>query len=296
MEIINKYSLIVPIYINEKIVIDMLAIIDDGFSKVSQVNYSENFDSGSKNALGIGVSTSSIINKFLKIDFKGDITNNDSRHSCNSTSKEKVHTSVSLLSKFRSHLIENKMLNNDLNVKNLKIGDFVEIEGELKKNPLIEFLDSFVNMFKMANIFSEKNKVKNGKNANGKKNENQDIINQITLFSDELKHTGTIDFILQNNQVETVLSTQEQYLSNDNISEIIGGTFKVLGKVIAICEDDSRFINLFRKTTLSLLPEEMLESLFSGFKSDELKFYNLPEFRTKIKGPAIIVIPIAIYS
>ena len=96
--------------------------------------------------------------------------------------------------------------------------------------------------------------------------------------------------------METVLSTQEQYLSNDNISEIIGGTFKVLGKVIAICEDDSRFINLFRKTTLSLLPEEMLESLFSGFKSDELKFYNLPEFRTKIKGPAIIVIPIAIYS
>lgn len=274
----------------------MLAIIDDGFSMVSQVNYSENFDSMGKNSLGIGVSTSSIINKFLKIDFKGDITNNDSKQICNNTSKEIVHTNVSLLSKFRSHLIENKMLNKDLNVKNLRIGDFVEIEGELKKNPLIEFLDSFVNMFKMANIFSEENQVVNGKNANGKKNKNQNIINQITLFSDELKHTGTIDFILQNNQVETVLSTQEQYLSNDNISEIIGGTFKVLGKVIAVCEDDSRYINLFRKTTLSLLPDEMLEALFSGFKSDELEPYNLPEFRTKIKGPAIIVIPIAIYS
>ena len=44
----NKNSLIVPIYINEKIVIDMLAIIDDGFSKVSQINSVENIDN-SKN-------------------------------------------------------------------------------------------------------------------------------------------------------------------------------------------------------------------------------------------------------
>ena len=31
--------LIVPVYIIEKIVLDMLAIIEDGFSTVSQVNY-----------------------------------------------------------------------------------------------------------------------------------------------------------------------------------------------------------------------------------------------------------------
>lgn len=33
----NK-SLIIPVYINEKIVIDMLAIIEDGFSAVSQIS------------------------------------------------------------------------------------------------------------------------------------------------------------------------------------------------------------------------------------------------------------------
>ena len=31
--------LIIPVYINEKIVLDMLAIIEDGFSMVSQINY-----------------------------------------------------------------------------------------------------------------------------------------------------------------------------------------------------------------------------------------------------------------
>lgn len=292
----NKNSLIVPIYINEKIVIDMLAIIDDGFSKVSQINSVENIDNSKKSTVGIDVSTSSIISKFLKIDFRGDIDNQKTNQFSNSTSKEKIHTNVSLLSKFRSYILENKILKSNFDIGKLKIGDFIEIEGELQKNPLIEFLDAFINIYKIVDIFSEESCLGNKNKAKTQDKENQKTIKQIKSFSEELKHSGTIDFILSSGQGEIVLSTQEQYLSNDNISEILGGTFKILGKVIAICEDDSKYINLLRKTTLSLLPEEMLEEIFSGFKSSELGQFNLPEFRTKIKGPAMIVIPIAIYS
>ena len=292
----NKNSLIVPIYINEKIVIDMLAIIDDGFSKVSQINSVENIDNSKKSTVGIDVSTSSIISKFLKIDFRGDIDNQKTNQFSNSTSKEKIHTNVSLLSKFRSYILENKILKSNFDIGKLKIGDFIEIEGELQKNPLIEFLDAFINIYKIVDIFSEESCLGNKNKAKTQDKENQKTIKQIKSFSEELKHSGTIDFILSSGQGEIVLSTQEQYLSNDNISEILGGTFQILGKVIAICEDDSKYINLLRKTTLSLLPEEMLEEIFSGFKSSELGQFNLPEFRTKIKGPAMIVIPIAIYS
>lgn len=292
----NKNSLIVPIYINEKIVIDMLAIIDDGFSKVSQINSVENIDKNEKNAVKVGVSTSSIISKFLKIDFKGDIANQKTTQRNNSMSKEKVHTNVSLLSKFRSYIFENEILKINFDIGKLKIGDFIEFEGELQKNPLIEFLDAFVDIYKLVDIFSEESHLGNKSKAKTQEKENQKIIKQIKSFSDELKHSGTIDFILSSEQGDIVLSTQEQYLSNDNISEILGGTFKVLGKVIAICEDDSNNINLLRKTTLSLLPEELLEEVFAGFKSGEVEQFNLPEFKTKIKGPAMIVIPIAIYS
>lgn len=292
----NKNSLIVPIYINEKIVIDMLAIIDDGFSKVSQINSVENIDKNEKNAVKVGVSTSSIISKFLKIDFKGDIANQKTTQRNNSMSKEKVHTNVSLLSKFRSYIFENEILKINFDIGKLKIGDFIEFEGELQKNPLIEFLDAFVDIYKLVDIFSEESHLGNKSKAKTQEKENQKIIKQIKSFSDELKHSGSIDFILSSEQGDIVLSTQEQYLSNDNISEILGGTFKVLGKVIAICEDDSNNINLLRKTTLSLLPEELLEEVFAGFKSGEVEQFNLPEFKTKIKGPAMIVIPIAIYS
>ena len=37
---ISKEQLVIPVYLNEKIVLDMLAIIEDGFSKVSEVSTS----------------------------------------------------------------------------------------------------------------------------------------------------------------------------------------------------------------------------------------------------------------
>ena len=115
-------------------------------------------------------------------------------------------------------------------------------------------------------------------------------------FLSELTHSGTIDFILENPQATLVLSTQEQYLSNDNISEIIGGKFKILGKVIKICETQNESINLLRKTSLYLLDKSSLDEFLSIFNSDEIKQFNLPNIRFEIKGPSAIVIPVAIYA
>lgn len=67
-------------------------------------------------------------------------------------------------------------------------------------------------------------------------------------------------------------------------------------KVIAICRDETESIDLLRKTTLSVLSEDMIAEMFSGFKNDEANQFNLPELKTKIKGPAVIVIPVAIYA
>ena len=74
-----------------------------------------------------------------------------------------------------------------------------------------------------------------------------------------MKHTGTVDFILENEEGTLVLSAQEQYLANDNISEILGGRFKILGKVIKMCKDENESIYLFRKTTLNILEQERLK-------------------------------------
>lgn len=112
----------------------------------------------------------------------------------------------------------------------------------------------------------------------------------------QVNYSGTIDFILTDSVGTVVLSAQEQYLANDNVSEIIGGRFKVLGKVISICHDDSEEIDLLRKTTLSILPESLLNEVFSAFNTEDTNQFNFPTLVTKIAGPALIVIPVAIYA
>ena len=294
---IEPEQLIVPVYINEKIVLDMLAIMEDGFSTVSQVNYTEHKESNASQKMEAGVSTSaSILSKLLKINFTGELSHTGNSGENENIVKEKVHTNVSLLSKFRSYLVSEKILKSNFDVTQMKVGDFIEVEGELQKNPLIHYLDICLDVFRMADILSEKPTLGNKTQAKNQQQQDQEIVKQIKSFADELKHSGTIDFILSDEEGTAVLSVQEQYLSNDNISEILGGRFKVLGKVISICKDESENIDLLRKTTLSILPEEMLAEIFSKLEENKLDKFNFPELKTKIAGPAVIVIPVAIYA
>lgn len=290
-------QLMVPVYINEKIVLDMLAIIEDGFSTVSQVSYTEHKENNNVQKLESGVSTSAnILSKLLKIDLKGEVSHSGNSGENTSVAKEKVHTNVSLLSRFRTFLVNEKILKSGFDTANIKIGDFIEVEGELQKNPLINYLDIFLDLFRMVDIFTEKPQLGSKTQTKAQKQQENEIVTQIKSFADELKHSGTIDFILSDDVGTVVLSAQEQYLSNDNISEILGGHFKVLGKVIAICKDKTENIDLLRKTTLSIFPIDQITEIFSGFQNSGIKQFNLPELKTQIPGPAVIVIPVAIYA
>lgn len=288
---IKSDRLIIPVYINEKIVLDMLAIIEDGFSMVSQINYTEHTENNSVQKADAEISTSTtLLSKLLKIDVSGGLSHEGNRGQNENIIKEKVHTNVSLLSKFRSFLVEQKILKSDLDFSKMQVGDFIEVEGELQKNPIINYMDSFIDLFRMVDIFTEQPQTKKSKPRE------DETVTQIKSFAEELKHSGTIDFILSDEKGTTVLSVQEQYLANDNISEIIGGHFKVLGKVISICKEDTENIDLLRKTSLTILQEDLLNDMFSGFKTEDMKQFNLPELKTKITSPAVIVIPIAIYA
>lgn len=290
-------QLMIPVYINEKIVLDMLAIIEDGFSTVSQVSYSDHKENSNAQKIEAEVSTSaSILSKLLKIDLKGELSHSGNCGETENTTKEKVHTNVSLLSKFRAFLTDANILKSGFDISNMKIGDFIEVEGELQKNPLINCMDIFVDVLRMADIFAEKPQLNAKTQAKAQKQQQDETMKKIKSFASELKHSGTVDFILSDSAGTVVLSAQEQYLSNDNISEILGGHFKVLGKVIAICADKTESIDLLRKTTLSILPHDLLADMFSCLQNEDMKQYNFPELKTEISGPAVIVIPVAIYA
>lgn len=295
-----KEELIIPVYLNEKTVLDMLAIIEDGFSMVSEVSSSNQNTSTSDMKIGGGLSTKAILDKLLKIQIDGNIEKGKATNDASQTKLEKVHTNVSLLSKFRSELINNELISctaeDDLDISKIRTGDFIEIEGELQKNPMIDILEKCIDVFRMSDIFTESPALGKKKAASTKKDSDNATVKQMKMFLEELTHSGTIDFILENPKGTLVLSAQEQYLSNDNISEIIGGKFKILGKIIKICETNAESIDLLRKTTLSLFDQNSLNEFLAVFNSTELQQFNLPEVKSQITGPSAIVIPVAIYA
>lgn len=296
----DKNRLMLPVYLNENIVMDMLAILEDGFSMVSEINSSSTTLTSSGENINASFSTSNLLNKLLKIELGAQSSNDSNDQSSINSKTEKVHTGASLLSKLRSELLEMELLTTVTNEKKLEInkieaGDFVEVSGELLKNPMVNILEKFIDVFRMADIFADKPELGSKKQYSTKKSKDAEIVNQMQKFLEELKVTGTIDFIMKNEDGTIVLSAQEKYLQNDNISELLGGNFKVLGKVIKVCKDEDDSINLLRKTTLDVLDDDSLNEFMSVFKDEELSSYNLPEIELKIYSPAIIVIPIAIY-
>ena len=299
---VTKEQLVIPVYLNEKTVFDMLAIMEDGFSTVSEITNGSSVAANGEAKLAGANSAQSLLEQLFKIQFDANLSGNVNSSQSSATKFEKVHTNVSLFSKLRTALLKNRFLFDTSKAKfdfsKIKVGDFVEVEGELQKNPLLDVLEKFSSICSMGEIFSQEatTGVKKQRAKSSEENSIKIYKKQIKSFADELNKSGTIDYILKAEGGKLVLSLLEQYLvGNDNVSEIIGGRFKVLGKVIKVCSSGQESIDLLRKTSLRTMNATILQSFSETFKSSELSQFNLPDVVFEIEGPSAIVIPIAIY-
>jgi len=104
-----SYSdLCVPIYLNQQVVFDLLAILEDGFSHLSSVKASTLGNESQKSKQG-----ASIGGKFLDIvgiSLKGYRIKETGSHEQVEISKEKIHTPSSLFSKLRTDLDEKGLI------------------------------------------------------------------------------------------------------------------------------------------------------------------------------------------
>lgn len=299
---VTKEQLVIPVYLNEKTVFDMLAIMEDGFSTVSEITNGSSVAANGEAKLAGANSAQALLEQLFKIQFDANLAGNVQSSKSSETKFEKVHTNVSLFSKLRTALLKNRFLfdisQGKFEFSKIKVGSFIEVEGELQKNPLLDVLEKFYSICSMGEIFSQEN-VSGAKKQRLKSCEENSLKiykKQIKAFIEEISRSGTIDYILDAGNGKLVLSLQEQYLiGNDNVSEIIGGRFRVLGKVIKVCSSEEGSIDLLRKNSLTAMNAVALKPLADVFKTDEFSQFNLPEVVFEIKGPSAIVIPIAIY-
>jgi hypothetical protein len=251
---LNYSDLCVPIYLNQQVVFDLLAILEDGFSHLSSVKASSFGNESQKSNLG-----ASLGGKFLDIvgiSLKGDRIKETGSHEQVEISKEKVHTPSSLFSKLRTELDEKGLitrLGNIEEIEQLKSGQFIELHAILKKPSLVDTIEGFKRLMEIALLFpgneNEGARSGKGKKVEPQKNANQDILlRQIDGMLKALTQSNSLELIGESTELpeaKVVLNTELNYFNNKTTTEAIDGEFYVLGKVIRVIKSGSEEQSIF---------------------------------------------------
>ncbi|WP_153015930.1 DUF6414 family protein [Methanofollis ethanolicus] len=299
-------DLCVPIYLNQQVVFDLLAIIEGGFSVVSTINqsYSQNESQNSD----IGASLGTQLLQFFNISVGGSKSIESGQKEQKEISKQKVHTPTSLFSNLRTELKEKGLIKSIAtpdDIANLSSGDFIEYKAILKKNPLIDTIEMIKQLLEIAVLFNAEKSIGKTQNKPAKGNQRKDqnpnekFLEQIDGLLKSLTQSESVEIIgdiLGSENIKSVLSTKLGYFNDQNADEIIDGEYYVLGKIVRIVKTDSEEpINLLRKTTFGRFDNHIFEKFPSMLSQAEEGGLKTPEFVTEIRGPAIQVMPIAIF-
>ena len=301
-------DLCVPIYLNQQIVFDLLAILDDGFSNFSTIKTS-NTETQSQCADAAGSVGLSNVFALIGLSLKGELSTQKGGQEQRELSQQKIHTPTSLFAKLKLMLDERdakmlKRIDSKEAINKLKAGDFVEFRAILKKNPLVDALEGLQKLMELANLFTNKgeetHKANKGQRIMAPQSNNPPIMTLINGMLASLTQSNSLELIgelLEAPDTKAVISTKVNYFSDKNATEIIDGEFRVLGKVVRIIKTDSDTpINLLRKTSFGLLDSNLLTQFKTAFEGIEKAGIKIPKLVTEIKGPALVVIPIAIFT
>jgi hypothetical protein len=135
--------------------------------------------------------------------------------------------------------------------------------------------------------------------AANSKSETQTLINQMRSLTHAITQSNTVDLVadLGDGPLRAVVPVEIEYFSDKTPAAIIDGQFVVLGKVVrTIPSDGEGAIDLLRGTSLGLLHTEIIEKLQESFTTLQSSGFKSPELVTRIDGPAVQVIPIAIFA
>ena len=296
-------SLNIPIYLNQKVVFDMLASIEDGFSQFSTIQTSVERKTTSSGDASAEIGSSNVF-ALLGIKLKGSLKGEEAEKDSEMLSQQRVHTPSSLFQKLRSYLYQENLVRHLLNadmLKDLHPGDFIEIKGELSKNPLVSAIDSLIEVMELVTGFTETESSNQKKGHNRAQSNDKKTIEQIKAFSNGLQTESIVDLICrieyEQSIVNCVLPVYHEYFFNRNMNELTDGSYKIFGKITKSIPNSGESINLLRNTSFSLIKESVLDSMFAHFQSEDVQSsgIDLPDISTKINGPAIMVLPIAIF-
>lgn len=297
----GKYP--IPLYLNQKYVFDLLAMMEGGLSQIETVRSSTSHgeESGRDSGGELGVRN---VFALLGVSLSGSSKRFQESGAAEEITRERVHTPNSLFSRVRERLWEEGHVTAVEALDALKPGAFVEFSATLTKNPLVDALESMQSLLRMASIFVEPGKgqgqERKGRDVHVARGANRAFLDQFELLLKQLQDKGGIDIIgrmLNPASARAILTLDPAFLSDPSLSDLLDGEYTVFGKVTKVLRaDGDEGINLLRKTSLGKVQGPLLEQMKNALSGMDEAGLAVPELATEIRGPAIQVLPIAIFS
>ena len=312
-QVLTAADLPVTLYLNQRLTFDALAALEDGFSHFSTVQTS----SSGKTSTEIGGEAQLGANNvfaFLGVKLRGKGSRQTDRNQAETTIDEIVHTPASLFARLRKDLSERSLVrlpSGALHLSEIRPGDFVEFEAQLRKNPLVEFLSAFSQLIPLMELFAEQpeeqptpqrqRKGNKGGQQQGRKrgqSEFQKVGKQVDAILSVLTTAQSQDVIAEAGDMRVLLTTDQNYFVDPTMNDLIDGTFRVFGKATRIIPEHSEErIRLLRQSAagqFGSLVDGLSDMMVQSAEDADLNFQGSSE--TEIRGPAMQVIPIAIFS
>lgn len=292
-------QLIVPVYLNQRAVFDLVAMLQGGISTVTKVSETAHESKASERQVGAAFGLNKAFASLLRIDLSGKLGQSGKEETGRTSNDERVHTPASLFFTLRGLLLEKNLLLQDNDQSSPKPGDFLEFSASLSRNPIIETVDALFDMMSVASIFSSPGSSQQKKGKAHLQDEHKAQLKQLEQFREKLRSGDTVDLatdpLLSTHRA--VITVETQYLNDPSMADLVDGTFTVLGKVTRVLAQGEGGVSLIRNTALGKMPPLVLEQLFSALNAlSTEQGFNLPIVSWQIAGPVIQLLPIAIYA
>ena len=310
---IHASDLPMTLYLNQRLTFDLLATLEEGFSSLStvQTTFSDVNESELSGKAQLGFSNAFA---FLGVKLGGHGSRQTGHSQTESITENIVHTPASLFAHLRRSLQDQglvRVLSESSDLEKINNSDFVEFEATLGRTRVLVQLAALAQLIpvmaafeepKELNLSSQQSKSNKAKHRQRQlRNQTDPQVEQIKSILEALTTGDSQDLISNLGGINVVVTTERQYFVDPTMNDIIDGTFRVFGKVIRIIgEDSADTISLLRKApfgqfkALIVAFEELINQLSNDLRySDETTDGNTS---IEIQGPAVQVVPIAIFS
>jgi hypothetical protein len=308
----STIELVHPVYLDVPMLVSFVAAAEGGYAFESEETGKESTGTEKAHAATArGRVGFPLLSALVGLDMSGRYGREAREEESKETKVVRQHTEASLFNLLRHQLHETERITaigDQERLTELKLGELVEVSGEVLGNPLQQVLDLFAQILPYLGVDVEAlSKPKKRKDpsrsghpgkAAGTTSSNEDLTDEdafrlMTTMRGDLERASIRDLVvLGPDRVRAVLTLSTEFFSDQTADYLLGGRFTVVGKVTRVLAEGET-INLTRRTALGLGGPDLARQIVTDVTSDNELFVDLGD--PVVEPPAVQLLPLAVF-